>query len=285
MTEYNIDTPIENSKKIITDLISGSEELSKFQELTIYGSNNDPLFKISELEKLLEVKNIRQNFKNFDEGQDYIKSGNRLFITEPGFYKLIFVSRTATAKLFQNFVCQILKKLRLTGSVNKEDMENITKELFIQQEENKQKEIVLGKQKNKISSLTFQNGKLEHEVTEYDKSNLSYLQNQELKKLRKQHYKKYNIYRSNDDVFISISDKLKTKFEKIDSIYIDPENGFRNLVFLLIHKIKNKKVARKVANVDNVSPLYEIEHLSELYDAIDESRYYDGDTVDHFSDE
>jgi prophage antirepressor-like protein len=289
--KYNTVTPVTDAKKIITDLISISEkkeELTRFESLKIYGTVEDPLFQANDLGDMLQLVNIRYNVQKLQEGFDYIKSGKKTFITEYGFYKLIFVSRTSFAKLFQNFVCQILKKLRLTGSVNVDDMKKITQELYerdLQIEKLDEEKMELS---GKCRNLNYYKQKLENDVDEYDKSNLSYLEANELKMFRERYYKAYNIYKTNNnneddniEIFMSVSNKL-TKYLIIDTVYLEPEKGFETLQFLMKHRIKDPKSVKKIKDLSKTSPTYEMELLSELYECVEESRYYDGDLVDEF---
>jgi prophage antirepressor-like protein len=287
--KYNTSIPVQDSQKIITDLVSTSDnkdDLHALNNLTIYGTQEDPLFQANDIEKLLEIKNLRQNIQNLRLDMDYIKYGRKTFIKESGFYKLIFTSRTKFAGLFQDFVCRILKTLRLNGQVLAEDMEKIKQELAnnhdqidrqlvqIEKLENSKMDL---KGKNQILNYTSQ--KLAHEVNMNDKSTLSYHESEELNQLRESHYNCYHIYKTaEDDVFISMSNRI-TKYTKIDTIYLHPNNGFAKLTFLMQHKIKNLTDAKKIKTPKKVSPVYELECLEDLYECIEESRYFTGDIL------
>lgn len=290
MTEeqkYNTSIPLENSQRVITDLVLSSDkknELHGIKDLNIYGTQEDPLFRLFELETLLEIKNIRQNFKNMEEGLEFIRIDRKVFITEQGFYRLAFASKTPFASLFRAFVYKVIKQLRIHGQVLAEDMDRIKEELEglrIDKEKLTADKMEL-KGKNQILNYTSQ--KLENDVNDYDKSNLSYLESNELKKLREAHYKGYHIYKTlndNDDdepmeVFLSTSNRI-TKYLKIDTVYLDPNGGFPKFQYLMNHRVKDPTSVTKIKDLNKVSPVYELEHLSELYEVINDSRYYDGD--------
>ena len=62
------------------------------------------------------------------------------FLTEKGLYKVLFRSRKPIAQKFQNWVCEVLKEIRVTG------IYNMQKEIDKKQEE-------LEKTKDEMASL------------------------------------------------------------------------------------------------------------------------------------
>jgi prophage antirepressor-like protein len=294
MTEeqkYNTIIPLENSQQIITDLVLSSDkknDLIGIKDLKIYGTEEDPLFRSFELGELLQLSNVSKNFKNMEEGFEYIKVGRKTFITEQGFYRLAFASKTPFASLFRAFVYKLIKNIRSHGEITKNDMSRIRQELEERnlQIESLNEEKMDLKGKNQVLNYTKQ--KLEHDVTEYDKSNLSYLEAAELKQLREKYYNEYHIYKTikdddDDDiveVFLSMSNRI-TKYVKIDTIYLDPDGGFAKFQYLMNHRVKDPKSIKKIKNLNKVSPVYELEHLSELYECIDDARYFDGEMSDN----
>ena len=89
--------------------------------------NHDPLFKASDIGKVLTIKNIRTSIVDFDEHEacvrsTYTSSGERkaTFLTEQGVFKLIMRSRKPIAKPFQTWVFNVLKTIRKTGKYDLE---------------------------------------------------------------------------------------------------------------------------------------------------------------------
>jgi prophage antirepressor-like protein len=69
------------------------------------------------------MTNIRVSIKDYNEterkdvNQTYTLGGNQqtTFLTEKGLYKILFRSRKPIAEQFQNWICEVIKELRLTG--------------------------------------------------------------------------------------------------------------------------------------------------------------------------
>ena len=101
--------------------------LQKFEKfghtINVYGTVDKPLFKASEIGKVLELTNVRKtlvnvnaDFKSVSRG--YTSSGprNMTYLTEAGLYQLIFKSRVPLALDFQTWVCNdVLPSIRKTG--------------------------------------------------------------------------------------------------------------------------------------------------------------------------
>lgn len=104
------------------DIIKAFNENNMNIEITIKGTIDNPLFKASDIGEVLGLSNIRQNIQDFDESEkgvcltDTIKgSQNIVFLTEKGLYKILFKSRKPIAIKFQNWVCDVIKEIRLKG--------------------------------------------------------------------------------------------------------------------------------------------------------------------------
>jgi prophage antirepressor-like protein len=92
-------------------------------EITIKGTFDTPLFRASDIGEVLEINNIRTSITNFDETekvvQNIITQGGTqqvTFLTEKGLYKILFKSRKQIAEQFQNWVCDVIKEIRLSGT-------------------------------------------------------------------------------------------------------------------------------------------------------------------------
>lgn len=101
-----------NSNKMHTDIV-------------IKGTIEEPLFRASDIGEILEMSNIRAHIINFNETERHVNSIDTstgpkevTFLTEKGLYKILFKSRKPIAETFQNWVCDIIKEIRLKGTYN-----------------------------------------------------------------------------------------------------------------------------------------------------------------------
>jgi prophage antirepressor-like protein len=90
--------------------------------ITIKGTTEEPLFRASDIGEILEMTNINVSLQHFNETEKVsviIKTNGGpqtvSFLTEKGLYKVLFRSRKPIAEQFQNWVCDIVKEIRLTG--------------------------------------------------------------------------------------------------------------------------------------------------------------------------
>lgn len=98
-------------------------------DITIYGTCEEPLFKAKDIGDLLEIKNIRDTIKNFNERQrcdvsltDAIgREQNTTFLTEQGLYKVLMRSRKKIAEQFQDWVCEVVEEIRKKGKYDLEE--------------------------------------------------------------------------------------------------------------------------------------------------------------------
>jgi prophage antirepressor-like protein len=101
--------------------------------ITIKGTNECPLFRASDIGEVLDIYNIRQNIQEFDiTEKDAVcltdsmgREQEVTFLTEKGLYKVLFRSRKPIAKQFTDWVCEVIKEVRING---KYDLENQLKE-------------------------------------------------------------------------------------------------------------------------------------------------------------
>lgn len=129
---------LENNKGLLVKEFNGLN-------IEVHGTYEDPLFKAKDIGDLLEMKNIREVIKNFNNKQrcdvsltDAIgREQNTTFLTEQGLYKLLMKSRKPIAEQFQDWVCEVIEEIRKRG---KYDLE----------EQLKMKELELTKYKEKI---------------------------------------------------------------------------------------------------------------------------------------
>jgi prophage antirepressor-like protein len=92
----------------------------KNNNIQIFGTWDNPLFKANDIGALLGIKNIRDTISEFDDTQKRVSvqptpSGQQEFnmLTEDGLYEVLFMSRKPVAKSFRKHVCDLLKQQRL----------------------------------------------------------------------------------------------------------------------------------------------------------------------------
>lgn len=116
-------------------------------EILIRGTHEEPLFRASDVGEILEMSNIRVTIQNYDETErhvstTYTSTGPKqvTFLTEKGLYKVLFKSRKPIAEKFQNWVCDVIKELRLKGIYELNQQLEQAKEEIMQIEDKNKKE-------------------------------------------------------------------------------------------------------------------------------------------------
>jgi|Laugresubdmm15sn_1035100.scaffolds.fasta_scaffold15345_2 prophage antirepressor-like protein len=104
------------------DIVRAFTENELHTEIIIKGDVNNPLFRASDIGNVLDISNIRTSINDFNETEKVVHSMDTLggtqqvtFLTEKGLYKVLFKSRKQIAEKFQNWVCEIIKEIRLNG--------------------------------------------------------------------------------------------------------------------------------------------------------------------------
>jgi len=94
-------------------------------EIVIKGDANNPLFRASDIGNVLDISNIRTSINDFNETEKVVHTMDNpggtqqvTFLTEKGLYKVLFKSRKPIAEKFQNWVCEVIKEIRLNGIYN-----------------------------------------------------------------------------------------------------------------------------------------------------------------------
>jgi len=97
-------------------------------EIIIKGTFEEPLFRANDIATILEISNIRCTIQYFDETEKVVGNSDTLggnqqvaFLTEKGLYKVLFRSRKPIAEKFQNWVCEVIKEIRLNGQYKLND--------------------------------------------------------------------------------------------------------------------------------------------------------------------
>ena len=120
-------------------------------EIVIKGTYDEPLFRASDIGEILEMANIRASIIDYDDTERCVNAIDTstgvkqvIFLTEKGLYKLLFKSRKPIAEQFQNWVCEVIKELRLKGSYSLHQYQELqnrliqTENRLVQTEEEKE---------------------------------------------------------------------------------------------------------------------------------------------------
>jgi len=110
-------------------------------EIVIKGTHDAPLFRANDIGQILEINNMRTSTMHFDETEKVVHTMNTLggpqqvsFLTEKGLYKILFKSRKPIAEQFQNWACDVIKEIRLTGLYSMQKELDQVKTEFAQKE-------------------------------------------------------------------------------------------------------------------------------------------------------
>ena len=109
-------------KQTLMDIVKAFNENDLHTEIVIKGTIDDPLFRASDVGVVLDITSIRSVLRDFDESEKVVHTMHTLggtqevtFLTEKGLYKVLFRSRKPIAQKFQNWVCEVIKEIRLKG--------------------------------------------------------------------------------------------------------------------------------------------------------------------------
>ena len=130
------------------DIVKAFNANDLHTEIIIKGTIDDPLFRASDVGVILEISNIRMSITDFDDSEKRAVSTTdgtgRLqditFLTEKGLYKVLFRSRKPIAQKFQNWVCDVIKEIRVTGIYNMQKEIDKKQEELVSLETTKEKE-------------------------------------------------------------------------------------------------------------------------------------------------
>jgi len=105
--------------------------------INIEGTYENPLFQANQIGKILEIKNIVENLRDFDENEKILSLTNTLggiqntvFLTEFGLYKLLGRSRKPIASVFQKWMINTIKEIRINGIYKLKEEIDIDKKLI-----------------------------------------------------------------------------------------------------------------------------------------------------------
>jgi len=119
------------------EVVKAFTENELHTEIVIKGTMESPLFRASDVGEVLEMGCIRSTTRNFDDTEKVVHTMHTLggnqeitFLTEKGLYKVLFKSRKPIAEKFQNWICDVIKEIRLSGSyVLQQQLEQATTQI------------------------------------------------------------------------------------------------------------------------------------------------------------
>ena len=139
------------------DIVKAFNSNSLHTEIVIRGTHEEPLFRASDIGVVLDIANIRTSIQYFDDTERHVhtldtSTGPKhvTFLTEKGLYKVLFKSRKPIAEKFQNWVCEVIKELRLKGTYELKQQLEQAKVEILQVEDKSKKEYDLQLAKEKI---------------------------------------------------------------------------------------------------------------------------------------
>lgn len=98
-------------------------------EVDIIWENDNPLFRASDVAKIIDIKDIHTSVANFDGDEISRRSmptpggiQNVLVLTDIGLYRLLFNSRKPIAKRFQKWVANVIREIQQTGRYEADDL-------------------------------------------------------------------------------------------------------------------------------------------------------------------
>jgi prophage antirepressor-like protein len=110
------------------DIIKAFQTNNVGVNITIQGTYEEPLMRASDIASVLGLVNVHTTIKDFDNTEKVIHSLETLggkqdvtFLTEKGLYQILFTSRKPIAKTFKNWVCEVIKEIRLRGKYDLEE--------------------------------------------------------------------------------------------------------------------------------------------------------------------
>ena len=129
------------------DIVKAFNSNNLYTEIVIKGTYEEPLFRASDIGEILNISAIRSVIRDFNETEKVVHSmhtngGSQqvAFLTEKGLYKLLFKSRKPIAEKFQNWVCEVIKELRIKGTYELQKELEQSKEEILQVENKVKKE-------------------------------------------------------------------------------------------------------------------------------------------------
>lgn len=118
------------------DILKAFSLLGTDYQVQISGTYENPLFRASDIGNILEMKRLTAHITDLSSDEkavlkSYTLGGNQdtIFLTELGLYKIIGRSRKPIAALFQKWVVNVIKEIRINGFYKLNQEKEIDKKL------------------------------------------------------------------------------------------------------------------------------------------------------------
>ena len=138
------------------DILKAFSLIDETHNINIQGTVENPLFQANQIGKLLGIINIRDSIKDFEQDERSvvltdtsfgIKETN--FLTESGLYRLLARSRKPIAAIFQKWMINTIKEIRVNGMYKLKQENEVDKKLMEIKGELQQHRIYLDAYNNK----------------------------------------------------------------------------------------------------------------------------------------
>ena len=120
------------------DILRAFKLINKTIEINIQGTLENPIFQANQIAKILELSNINENLRDFNDDEKVIiltesHGGPQKtnFLTEIGLYKLLGRSRKPIAHTFQSWMINTIKQIRVDGFYKLKEENEVDKLLII----------------------------------------------------------------------------------------------------------------------------------------------------------
>ena len=121
------------------DILKAFKIVDKEININIQGTFDEPLFQANQIGKILELSNINENLKDFGNDEKVIILTDSFrgiqktsFLTEIGLYRLLGRSRKPIASLFQKWIINVIKDIRVNGIYKLNENNEVDKKLIKQ---------------------------------------------------------------------------------------------------------------------------------------------------------
>ena len=138
------------------DILKAFSLIDETHNINIQGTVENPLFQANQIGKLLGINNISQAIKDFEEDERSLILNETLggkqetnFLTESGLYRLLARSRKPIAAIFQKWMINTIKEIRVNGMYKLKQENEVDKKLMEIKGELQQHRIYLDAYDNK----------------------------------------------------------------------------------------------------------------------------------------
>ena len=114
------------------DILKAFSLCGREYNINIQGTFENPLFQANQIGNLLELKNMHNQICKFNDKQKVLLETESLggmqktvFLTEAGLYRLLSRSNKPIAEQFQNWICDVIKEIRINGEYKLKEQNEI----------------------------------------------------------------------------------------------------------------------------------------------------------------